>query len=113
MEVWKDTIELSAEMLSIIEKANEKKLFAFATQMQRALMSISNNIAEGSGSIHAKEFAHFLNISHRSAFECVNLLHLGRIKGILDEEECANFMIKLDSICRQLESFRKYLLSKS
>ncbi|WP_205940794.1 four helix bundle protein [Pedobacter paludis] len=38
-----------------------------AEQLNGAALSISNNIAEGSGSVSNKEFTHYLNIAHRSA----------------------------------------------
>ena len=37
-------------------------------------MSMSNNIAEGSGSTSNKEFAQFLNFTRRSSFENANIL---------------------------------------
>ena len=50
-------------------------------------MSISNNIAEGSGSFSDKEFASFLNISRRSVFECANILQIFLRRKIINIEE--------------------------
>ena len=74
LEVWKDSINLSDQLFDIADKADEKKFFRFAEQLRSATMSISNNIAEGSGSFSNKEFSSFLNISRRSIFECANIL---------------------------------------
>jgi four helix bundle protein len=52
----------------------EQHFYRFADQLRGAALSISNNIAEGSGSNSNSDFRNFLNIAHRSAFECANML---------------------------------------
>ena len=76
LDIWKESIEISDILFDFAEKADTKKFFKFAEQLRAAGMSISNNIAEGSGSFSDKEFASFLNIARRSVFECVNILHI-------------------------------------
>jgi len=73
-EIWKDGIQVTKSLLDVSKILEEKKLYRFAEQLRSAAMSITNNIAEGSGSFSDKEFAQFLNISRRSIFECVNIL---------------------------------------
>jgi len=68
MDIWKDAISISDVLFDYADNAEEKKLFKFSEQLRAASMSISNNIAEGSGSFSDKEFASFLNISRRSVF---------------------------------------------
>ena len=74
MNIWKDAVDLSDKLFDYSDKAEEKRFYKFAEQLRAAGMSISNNIAEGSGSFSDKEFANFLNISRRSVFECANIL---------------------------------------
>lgn len=75
LDIWKEALLLSESLFDYADKADDKRLFKFAEQLRSATMSISNNIAEGSGSFSDKEFANFLNISRRSVFECANILH--------------------------------------
>ena len=49
-------------------------------------MSISNNIAEGSGSNSKKEFRQFLNIARRSTFENANILILWEMRSLISKE---------------------------
>lgn len=72
-------------------------------------MSITNNIAEGSASPFNKEFAQFLNISRRSAFECVNILIIYEKRHIISAEELLSLKSKLISICKMLTNLRKSL----
>ena len=76
LDIWKDAIEVSDLLFDLAEKSDEKRYYKFAEQLRAATMSISNNIAEGSGSFSDKEFASFLNISRRSVFECANILYI-------------------------------------
>jgi hypothetical protein len=53
LEIWKEAIEIGNILFDKADKLEVKKLFRFAEQLRGAGMSISNNIAEGSGS-HSK-----------------------------------------------------------
>ncbi|WP_443947603.1 four helix bundle protein [Pedobacter sp. AW1-32] len=71
---------------------------------------MSNNIAEGSGSSSTKEFAHYLNIAHRSAFENANILVVLERRKYISSEELYEYLEELDKLARKLTNFRKYLL---
>ena len=109
-EIWKEGIQVTKSLLLISNELEEKKLYRFAEQLRAATMSITNNIAEGSGSFSEKEFAQFLNISRRSIFECVNILH------ILNESELITLDVlelhkeKLDHLSRKITLFRKSII---
>ena len=54
----------------------EPALYRYAEQLRAAGLSISNNIAEGSGSSHKQEFIQFLNITRRSLLEDASVITL-------------------------------------
>ena len=72
-------------------------------------MSMSNNIAEGSGSSSKKEFRQFLNIARRSTFENANVLILLQKRDLVTKESTDRLLNKLDSLCRQITSFQSTL----
>jgi four helix bundle protein len=111
LDIWKESIEISDILFDYAEKADAKKLFKFAEQLRSAGMSISNNIAEGSGSFSDKEFASFLNIARRSDFECVNILHIFERRKIITPEEKMAMRIQLLMLSKKITSFRKSLIS--
>ncbi len=74
LEIWKEAIEIGMILFYIADRLERGKLFRFAEQLRSAGMSMSNNIAEGSGSTSKAEFQHFLNIARRSTFENANIL---------------------------------------
>ena len=73
-------------------------------------MSISNNIAEGSGAYSKKEFAQFLNFSRRSIFECANIIGILHIKTLLNNEEKEKIYEELMILNKRIAAFRKTLL---
>jgi four helix bundle protein len=56
LEIWQLAIEIADEL-------EKKHLFKFTEQLRDSAMSMSNNIAEVSGSGFKKEFKYFLNLS--------------------------------------------------
>jgi len=112
MEIWKDSILLSDVLFDYADKADEKRFYKFAEQLRAATMSISNNIAEGSGSFSDKEFASFLNISRRSVFECANILQIFLRRKIINNEEKNSIYLQLVILSKKLTNFRKALKLK-
>jgi four helix bundle protein len=109
LEIWKDSIEISDIIMELADKADLEKKFRFAEQLRAACLSISNNIAEGSGSFSDKEFSSFLNIARRSLFECVNILHIFERRKIItmnDKQLCRS---KLLVLSKKITNFRKTL----
>lgn len=110
LDIWKVSIDTSDVLFDYAEKADIKKFFKFAEQLRAAGMSISNNIAEGSGSFSDKEFASFLNIARRSVFECVNILHIFERRKIITSEEKNTIRPQLLLLSKKITSFRKTLI---
>jgi four helix bundle protein len=108
-EIWKDSMNISDILFDIADKADEKRFYKFAEQLRAATMSISNNIAEGSGSFSDKEFASFLNISRRSVFECANILFIFERRKIIENSERLSIYQQLISLSKKNTGFRKSL----
>ena len=87
LEIWKDAIDIAYRLLDIADMLDNKKMFGFANQLRNAAMSISNNIAEGSGSRSKKDFINFLNIAKRSTFENANILILLQKRNLVTQTD--------------------------
>jgi len=109
LEIWTLAIQIAHELFDIADDLEEKKLFRFAEQLRGAGMSMSNNIAEGSGSSSKKEFYQFLNIAKRSTFENANILILLEKRGLIGRESLDLLLDKLDYLCRKITNFQKTL----
>jgi len=109
LKIWQLAIQIANELFDIADELEKKKLYRFAEQLRAAGMSMSNNIAEGSGSSSKKEFIQFLNIARRSTFENANILILLRMRDLISEESLQKLLDDLDRLCRQITNFQKTL----
>jgi len=98
-------------LFKLADDLESKRLYKFAEQLRAAGLSMSNNIAEGSGSISKKEFLSFLNISRRSTFENANILIVMEQLNLVDKIEVTLLLQKLDHLCRKITNFQRTLRS--
>ena len=110
LEIWKDAIACSDLLFDYADLAESRKHYRFAEQLRAAAMSISNNIAEGSGSYSDKDFANFLNIARRSVFECANILYIFQRRDIITEDQRKMIYEDLIILSKKITNFRKKLL---
>lgn len=52
LEIWRLSLELAVRFDVVAEVLEKRKLYRYAEQLRGAGLSLSNNIAEGSGSVH-------------------------------------------------------------
>ena len=108
--IWQEAIEITDKLLNIADDLEKRKLYRFTEQLRGAAMSMSNNIAEGSGSTSKKEFIRFLNIARRSTFENANILILLGRRAYISKDELELLLEQLDILCRKISNFQKSLL---
>jgi four helix bundle protein len=110
LEIWKKAQEIGAMVYDLCE-VNQKvtKDFSFKDQIKRAVLSISNNIAEGFEYNNNNDFYRYLRISKGSCGEVRNcLLFSIRVKYTKPEE--VNEMIEFSRILsKQIGNMMKYL----
>ena len=109
LKIWQLAIEIANELFDVADDLEQKRLYRFADQLRGAGMSMSNNIAEGSGSSSKKDFKQFLNIARRSTFENANILILLKRRDLITEKELEKLLDKLDHLCRPITNFQSSL----
>ena len=78
--VWQKAVELTVDLYACLEKVND---FGFKNQIQRASLSISNNLAEGFERGSDRDFKRFLFIAQGSCSVVKSMLYVGvRLKYI-------------------------------
>ncbi len=106
LRIWQLAIQIADELFDIADRLEEKRLYRFADQLRGAGMSMSNNIAEGSGSSSKKEFIQFLNVARRSTFENANIVIILERRKLITNELLNSLINQLDSLCRQITKFQ-------
>ena len=104
LPVWNDAIELAAGLLRISQAGELNGVGDLKNQLERATISVSNNIAEGYERGTNEELITFLYYARGSAGEVRSMLHLlGRLPHF---EELASriddLRLRTESISRQL-----------
>ena len=80
-----------------------------ADQLNRAALSISNNIAEGNGRFTKTDRRHFFGISRGSVQECVPMLEPAHRRRLLTTEDHESLKERLEEIARMLSGLIKGL----
>ncbi len=100
-----------AKQLAIIAYREFKLIrdFGFKDQMQRAVVSISNNIAEGFERKSNKEFGYFLYISKGSCGEVRSMLYIARELEYISDQQFEKMYNLSSEISRILAGLIKKL----
>lgn len=82
-DVWNLSVSLAEFVLKLLEKLPQNKHIRLISQMESAVTSPAQNIAEGRGRQYKKEFIQFLHIAQGSIFEVVTLNEIFRRRKLL------------------------------
>ena len=76
LEVWKNSIDFAKKIYEITECFPDVEKFGLVSQIRRAVVSISSNIAEGSAKQPLKDQARFTEMAFGSLMEVLNQIIL-------------------------------------
>lgn len=101
-DIWKSSIQIAKQVYLISELFPSSEKFGLSSQIQRAVISIASNIAEGSARKSEKEFAHFLEIAQGSAFEVETQLILAKEIGYIQESSLVELLETIHVLQKQI-----------
>lgn len=82
--VWKEAVDYATFVYKVTGKMPWFEKKGLCDQLQRAVVSISSNIAEGAARSSDADFAHFLDFALGSAFEVETQLTIAKNVGYFD-----------------------------
>ncbi|MBI2064074.1 MAG: four helix bundle protein [Candidatus Yanofskybacteria bacterium] len=77
--VWQKARDLAVEIYRLTEEFPKSELYGFTSQMRRAVISISSNIAESYHRFHDKEKRQFLSIAFGSGSELESQIEIAKV----------------------------------
>ena len=86
-KVWQDAVAFATQVYDVTSKLPWFEKKGLCDQLQRAVVSISSNIAEGAGRPTDADFAHFLDQALGSAYEVETQLIISRNVGYITPEQ--------------------------
>jgi four helix bundle protein len=107
LNVWQQARKLTKEIYLITSDFPSEEKFGLVSQMRRAVISVSSNIAEGSSRHTDKDQAHFYSIAYSSLVELLNQLILSFDLELLKEEKYIDLRATVELISNHLNNLRK------
>lgn len=101
-QVWQDAVAFATKVYEVTSEMPWFEKKGLCDQLQRAAVSISSNIAEGSGHPSDLDFAHYLDMSIGSANEVETQLIISKNVGYLKTEIYTALISDVDRIRKQL-----------
>ena len=86
-KVWQDAVAFASEVYKVTAEMPWFEKKGLCDQLQRAVVSISSNIAEGAARPSDADFAHFLDTALGSAYEVETQLLIAKNVGYIDDNE--------------------------
>jgi four helix bundle protein len=102
LEVWQLAVDLADFVLELLDDFPPNKHFRLVGQMEAAVVSSSQNIAEGKGRQYKKEFIQYLHIAQGSLYEVVTLNEVFRRRKLFSEEDAQEVRNRCEKIDRKL-----------
>jgi four helix bundle protein len=102
LEVWQESVELAHFVLDLLEQIPSTKHLRLISQMEGAVTSVAQNIAEGKGRQHKKEFVQYLSIAQGSLYETVTLNEIFKKQKLFGEADYQKVRLKAEEIDRKL-----------
>ncbi len=112
MPVWKLAMEVAEQIFIITNDLPKKEDYGLTSQIRRASVSISANIAEAFGRSTSPDKNKFYDYARGSAFETKSLLIYGNKVGYFETESTHNLIEKLNVIIHNLNKVKLTLSYK-
>ena len=84
--VWQKSIQLVIDIYKLTKIFPKEETYGLSSQMQRAVVSIPSNIAEGNDRNSSKEFSQFLRIARGSLAELETQIIISEKIGYTNQE---------------------------
>lgn len=109
LDVWKMAIVYANKVYDLMELLPRNEDFGLKSQLKRAVLSVSSNIAEGSGSATMKDFSNYLDISIKSTIETVSQLSFAKERGYINQVQLLELYNEAEILVKKIQSLKQYL----
>lgn len=103
---------LVKEIYAIVKRLPTEERYALGDQLRRAVVSVTSNIAEGSGRQSFKDQAHFIEVAYGSLMEVMSQLDLALDLNFIDVDTHSHLDMLIKEEAKVLSGYRSSLLNK-
>jgi four helix bundle protein len=109
LRIWQEGIVLAKQVYALVDALPDKEKFGLRSQITRAAVSVSSNIAEGSRRRSSNDLYHFLSIALGSLAELETQLIIAIEIGYLKKDACSEEFTRIDAISRGIVKLQQTL----
>jgi four helix bundle protein len=113
LDVYQISLKFVKEIYQLTKLFPKEEQFALISQLRRAAVSVSSNLAEGAARISAKDKKRFYEISRSSLVEIDTQLEISMLLSYLSDQQLKVAEIQANSIFGMLSKMIKNLELKS
>ncbi|MGE0090758.1 MAG: four helix bundle protein [Bacteroidales bacterium] len=111
LKIWQKGFQIAIDAYKLTKEFPSEEKFGLVSQINRASISITSNIAEGSSRHSEKNYSRFLEIALGSCFELESQLLIIMELGFAKKEPINQLLKDIDEEQKMLIAFMKILKS--
>jgi len=111
LTIWQESRKFTNKIYVLTKKFPKEELYGLTSQIRRAAVSISSNIAEGFDRRSDKELSNFLSIARASTAEVQNNLYIALDLKYISQIEFNKLYQEAKKIAQKINSLMTYLKS--
>lgn len=113
LEAWHKAQQLTFDIYKITEAFPRSEMFGLTNQLRRCAVSVSSNIAEGSGRSTANDKARFTTIAYGSLMEVLNQILIANGLNYITNDRLNTMREKIEELGKLLTGLKKAQLNSS
>ncbi len=110
--VWQKSIQLVTEIYALTKTFPTDERFGIVAQINRAVISIPSNIAEGWGRELSKNYLQFLRVSRGSLMEVETMILISKNLNYINEKDFIEMNKKIEEVGKILQGLIKSVQQK-
>lgn len=113
LNIWSKAIEIAELTYKLSNELPNEEKYGLTSQMRRASISISSNIAEGAGRNSMKEFRQFVAIAQGSCFELMSQVFLCQKLKLTSDDLSTELIKESEYLAKMISAFHNKLTTNN
>lgn len=111
LKIWKDSLQLAFDLYKTTKEFPTHERYGLISQINRCIVSIPSNIAEGSSRNSTKDFGRFLEMALGSSFELETQLLIAQNCGYIADKACSDYIDRIGTLQKMTFGFKEKLIA--
>jgi four helix bundle protein len=109
LHVWQSSMNLVVRVYKLTRHFPKSETYGLANQVQRAVVSVPSNIAEGHTRAHIREYFQHVSVARASLAEASTQIEIAGRLQFAPEDEIRSVLAEMSALGRQLTALRESL----